>query len=134
MPQWARHIGDIVSAFIVGLVVGIAVSFLLVLAINLVLLYLLGFQLAAILGGSGVVAILTGFPLLCGIVSVVFRRFFMRFHTPEPEYFGDLTPLHLCPECLYDLRGIRFETCPECGRPIPPEQRDHLKTLSIEHA
>ncbi len=27
-------------------------------------------------------------------------------------------PLHLCPECEYDLRGLLSRRCPECGTPF----------------
>ena len=37
---------------------------------------------------------------------------------------------YLCPTCRYDLRGsVESERCPECGREIDAEQREHLGTL-----
>ena len=39
--------------------------------------------------------------------------------------------LGCCPKCEYDLTGNISGVCPECGKPIPAEQRAHLeKTTS----
>jgi len=51
--------------------------------------------------------------------------------TPPPEYPVPAAPLHLCPNCDYNLTGLTSRRCPECGEPFTiPDARIHASDQS----
>lgn len=61
-------------------------------------------------------------------------------HTQTPRPDRDLgqpvpaAPVHLCPQCDRDLKGLTSRQCPECGSPFTLEDaRQHARNRSPRH-
>ena len=69
-------------------------------------------------------------PIAAGIAASITLALIHRLAIRES---GELRPLD-CVECGYDLTANVSGRCPECGKPIPAEQRAHLEKTTSDDA
>ncbi len=70
-----------------------------------------------VLGGGGVSFWRTGIPFWAMLILFAILALAIAWAIARMEKIVVHVPRgHFCGECGYNLRGVRSETCPECGR------------------
>jgi len=118
---------------IFGVIAGYFVAIALLIGLQFPFDFLFDKNIEDVLGEpEGMIAFIVIVSLLCGPLAIYLCisiprliRWWLR--RAQDQY-------RLCQNCKYDLHGSRLTRCPECGKPVPLEQRRRLAHIESPHA